>query len=224
MLVKLESGTIRLGVGPLAADVILGKSIGDLNADHPQIHVRTTVDWVPNLLVQLLNGELDVVIGDTRFIDDKEPYRLHPLPKQPACFVCRPEHPLLESRSVTFKDIFNYPIATPKLPKLVVEALAKLSGIDFKTMKDFPNGLIEAPYHLLKEALYRCDAVAIGVKPIFSYQIDAGQLTLLPIADMTLQTSYEIISLNRYSLSPAVTVFQEYVEKICEQLHTPTDS
>ena len=106
------------------------------------------MDWDPNLMVQLLKGDLDVVIGDTHFIEDKEPYRIHPL------------------------------------PNLVVEALARLSGMDFVSMEGSPSGLIEAPYHILKETLYCCNAVAIGGRTISS------QLDILPYCTLSRPTSY----------------------------------
>lgn len=217
MLSQLQSGTIRVGVGPLAADVFLGKTLGDLIADHPQFHVRTVVDWVPSLLDLLLCGDLDVVIGDSRFIDDTESFRIKSLPRHSACFVCHPKHPLVKKVNPLFRDIFNYPIATPQLPELVVKELARMSDLDFKTMEEFPNGLIEAPYNLLAEALSRCDGVGIGIKPVFSRELTDGRLTILPLPEHSLQTSYEIISLKKYSQSPAVTLFSEYVARICKQ-------
>ncbi len=220
MLAKLKSGTIRVGIGPLAADVFLGQTLGRIFADHSNLHVRTVVDWVPTLLAQLLNGNLDIVIGDTRFIDDKEPFRLHPLPKHPACFVCQPKHPLAKTANVSIANIFDYPIATPKLPDLVVSRLAKISGRNFKTMEDFPNGLLEAPYHLLAEAILQCDAIGIGIKTVFSQELADGRLSLLPISDHLLQTSYEIISLKKYSQSPAVALFSKHVIQACGEIHT----
>jgi DNA-binding transcriptional LysR family regulator len=124
---------------------------------------------------------------------------------------------------VSFRDIFDYPIATPKLPKIITLALARLSGLNFTTMDEFPNGLIEAPYHLLTETIMRCDAVGIGINPIFQRGFEDGDLQLLPLHKPELTTQYELVSLKRYSLSPAVQVFQKYVIETCRELAKEVD-
>ncbi|MEA2116081.1 MAG: hypothetical protein U9P36_11975, partial [Thermodesulfobacteriota bacterium] len=106
----------------------------------------------------------------------------------------------------------------PKLPRSITRALARLSGLDFTTMDEFPKGLIEAPYHLLAETIMRCDAVGIGIHPIFQRGLEEGILHLLPLQNPELVTQYELVSLKRYSLSPAVQVFQNYVIDTCREL------
>lgn len=85
-------------------------------------------------------------------------------------------------------------------------------------MEEFPNGLVEALYHLLTETIVRCDAVGIGINPIFQRGLKERDLHLLPLQNWELTTQYELVSLKRYSLSPAVQVFQEYVIDTCREL------
>ena len=218
MLADLESGLIRIGIGPLAAEVLLGRTLGRMAADYPGFTVRTKVEWVPTLLEGLSNGELDVLVCDTRFVTNPDELNIIALPRYTACFVCRLGHPLAGQEKVSFKDIFDYPVATPKLPRSMTQALARLSGLNFTTMDEFPKGLIEAPYHLLTETIVRCDAVGIGINPIFQRGLEDGDLHLLPLQNPELTTQYELVSLKRYSLSPAVQVFQKYITDTCREL------
>jgi DNA-binding transcriptional LysR family regulator len=218
MLADLDTGLIRIGIGPLAAEILLGRTLGRMAADYPGFTVRTKVEWVPALLEGLSNGELDILVCDTRFVTNHEELDFIDLPQYTACFVCRPGHPLAGCEKVSFRDIFDYPIATPKLPRIITLALARLSGLNFRTMDEFPNGLVEAPYHLLTETIMRCDAVGIGINPIFQRGLEDGDLQLLPLHNPELTTQYELVSLKRYSLSPAVQVLQKYVIETCREL------
>lgn len=218
MLADLESGLIRIGLGPLAAEVFLSKTLGRLGADYPGFTVRTTVEWVPALLSRLMSGELDLVVCDTRYVTNPDDLMITDLPNYPACYVSRPAHPLSKNKRVTCKDIFNYPIATPNLPAPIIHSLSRLSGFKFTKMEDFPNGLIEAPYHLLAETIIRCDAVGIGIQPVFHKGIQEGKLYLLPLQTPELTSQYGLISLKRYSLSPAALIFQKYIVDTAQEL------
>ncbi|HHD63345.1 MAG TPA: hypothetical protein ENK96_03045 [Desulfobulbaceae bacterium] len=82
--------------GHLAAEALLGRTLGRFAADYPGFSVRTTVEWVPTLLEGLSDGELDVFVCDTRFVTNIDLLDIIGLPRYTACFVCRPGHPLAE--------------------------------------------------------------------------------------------------------------------------------
>lgn len=165
-----------------------------------------------------MSGELDIIVCDTRFVTNPEDLVITDLPHYPACYVCRPAHPLSKNKQVSCKDIFNYPIATPNLPAPIIQSLSRLSGLKFTKMEDFPNGLIEAPYHLIAETITQCDAVGLGIQPVFHKSIQEGRLYLLPLQTPELTTQYGLISLKRYSLSPAALIFQKYIVDTAQKL------
>ncbi|MEA3469573.1 MAG: LysR family transcriptional regulator [Thermodesulfobacteriota bacterium] len=218
MLGDLKKGLVRIGIGPLAAEVFLDRTLGRLGADYPGFTIRTKVEWVPDLLEGLNTGDLDILVCDTRFMNHREEYNIIDLPRYHACFVCRQDHPLSRKKRVSFSDIFEYQIATPKLPQPIINKFASLSGYTFTSMNEFPNGLVEAPYHLLARTISHCDAVGIGIMPIFQQGIKSGTLHLLPLHDKNLTTQYELVNLKRYTMSPAVQIFQQYVITACQEL------
>lgn len=55
----LPSGELRLGVTPGVGDLALGKPIGALRRDFPQLALRLHSPWSNELLVQLRDGALD---------------------------------------------------------------------------------------------------------------------------------------------------------------------
>ena len=60
--------------------------------------------------------------------------------------------------------------------------------------------------------------MGIGIRPIFNRGLEEGDLHLLPLQNRELTTQYELVSLKRYSLSPAVQVFKKYVIETCREL------
>lgn len=213
MLSDTKSGHIRLGIGPLAAEVILSKVLSSLSRDYPNFTVRTTIEWVPQLLKALEEDKIDLLICDTRFMQNQSEYKIIELPKYTGCFVCRPDHPLALEKNVKFEDILRYPIATAKLPDPILKTLSKLTHFKLTSMESFPNGLIEAPYHLLNEVVSNCDAVAIGIRPVFESYLLEKKLHLLPLSSKELFTHYSLVTQKRYSLSPAIRIFQNYLLK-----------
>jgi DNA-binding transcriptional LysR family regulator len=54
------SGEVRLGIAPSLADIVLTAALGDLRVRFPQVTLRVSMDWTPQLLHQLRMGVLDV--------------------------------------------------------------------------------------------------------------------------------------------------------------------
>jgi DNA-binding transcriptional LysR family regulator len=59
------------------------------------------VEWCEGLS----NGELEVLVCDTRFVTNPDELDIIALPHYTACFVCRPEHPLAGREKMNFRDI-----------------------------------------------------------------------------------------------------------------------
>lgn len=54
------SGEIRLGIAPALAEIVLSAALGELRAQFPQVTLRVSTDWTPQLIHQLRLGLLDV--------------------------------------------------------------------------------------------------------------------------------------------------------------------
>ncbi len=219
MMAKLENGLIRFGVAPVASEVMLSRILARLAEDYPGLTIEASVALGPALIEDLRNDKLDIIVSDTRFYTENlDELNFSALPQYEVCFICRSGHPLARQKQVTFRDIFDFPIACPLPPKPFVLALAHLSGLSFTTINEFPNGHIIAPIHFLNDTIVRCDAVGISLKPIVLKELKDSDVHFLPLQTPKLATHYEIISIKRYTLSPAVQVLENQIKVVCREL------
>ena len=214
----LESGEMIIGSGPLPAEVSLGKAVARFSRNYPKINVQIIVDRTPNLLTMLHSRELDLFVADTRMITDNAGLNITILPKQQGYFYCRRGHPLTEKKHITVEDVFSYPLATMWFPKVLLNALARSVGLQLGSMKDLPCTVLQCDYlKVLSDIVAESDAIGLITRPVLNSSIHKQQFILLPISTSELNTHYGLISLTRYSQSPVVQIFQEYIIETDEQ-------
>ncbi len=218
LLQGLESGEMAIGSGPLPAEVSLGKAVARFSRNYPGINVHIIVDRTPSLLTMLHSRELDLFVADTRMIKDKSELDVTLLPQQRGYFCCREGHPLTEKTDLTMKNVFSYPLATMWFPEELLNVLARSAGLELSSIKDLPCAVLQCDYlKVLSDIITDSDAVGLITRPVLNCSIHKQQLTLLPVTLPELNTHYGLISLTRYSQSPVVQIFQQYMIEAEEQ-------
>ncbi len=210
LLKEGERGELIIGAGPIPAEIFLGKVLGAMSLQHPNLNVRVIVER-PATLVSMLNmREVDVIIGDIRLLEDKKGLDITELPQQPICYVCRAGHPYAKRKKMVLKEIFDYPIATPWIPDILYKLLASEVGQSVAEVTAFKNGLVECSYFkLLIDVVLSSNAIGCGLVPIFADAIERKKLVLLPVTCQGINSEYSFVSLTRYSISPAIKILRQ---------------
>ena len=146
LLKEGAGGELKIGAGPIPAEIFLGRVLGAMSKKHPKLQVRVIVERPTTLHRMLQKRSVDVMLADTRVLDDRSGLDITTLPGYPICYVCRKSHPCLERDKLTMKDIFDYPVATPWIPEVIYETVAQQIGISKAELVRFKNGLIECSY------------------------------------------------------------------------------
>ncbi len=210
LLKEGTGGELKIGAGPIPAEIFLGRVLGAMSKKHPKLQVRVIVERPTTLHRLLQKRSVDVMLADTRVLEDRSGLDITTLPDYPICYVCRKSHPCLVRDKLTLKDIFDYPIATPWIPEVIYETVAQQIGISKAELVRFKNGLIECSYFkLLIDTVLNSDAVGCGIEPIFSREIREKNMVLLPITCPGVSSQYEIVTLENYTLSPAIQIFRQ---------------
>jgi len=103
------SGLVTIGTSGVASGDTVPLAVSRLLQRLPRAQVRL-VESTMNLLVpQLVRGELDIVVGRSAPENADAQIEAEILYMEPIHFVCRPQHPLAEKRTVDWDHLLAYP-------------------------------------------------------------------------------------------------------------------
>ncbi|MBL4903256.1 MAG: LysR family transcriptional regulator [Desulfocapsa sp.] len=221
LLQGLESGKLVIGSGPFPAEISVGKAVARFSMNYPKVNVRIVIDRTPNLLPKLYSRELDIFVADTRVIKNSSDLEIIQLPMRQAHFCCLTNHPLTEKKQLVLKDIFSYPLAVMWVPKTLWELWTSKAGLQSNDVTNLPCAILECDYlKVLLDIVAGSNAVGLVTNAILDNSHLQQQLALLPLSLPELNTHYGLVTLSRYSQSPVVQMFQDYmieIEKECSQ-------
>ncbi|MBS0294651.1 MAG: LysR family transcriptional regulator [Proteobacteria bacterium] len=172
-----ELGELRQGsAGRLAVGSIMAASPGrltrallDLKRELPLLEVEVAVDTSDRLLAQLHEGVLEVVIGRMTGGAGGD-YRFRAIDDEALAIVVANDHPLLQSRGVTFESLqaYGWVLQPPGSPmRALIEQEFRMHGLAL------PRGLIETGSILTTMNLVRGSDM-VGVIPQTVADINAG--------------------------------------------------
>jgi DNA-binding transcriptional LysR family regulator len=223
LLQSMDSGELVIGSGPFPAEISLGRAVARFSKVYPKVNVRIILDRTPNLLTRLHKRELDIFVADTRIISDISDLDITPLPQQKGYFCCRHDHPLTQEKQLEMKDIFNYPLAVMWFPKVLLNALARLAGLQINDMADLPCAILQCDYlKVLFDIVGDSDAIGLTTRSLVNNNLHQ-QLALLPLSIPELTTHYGIVTLSRYSQPPVVQIFHDYLVEAEEECRGKVD-
>lgn len=216
----LESGELRVGAGPYAAAMSVGRAIARLAAAHPQLRIdlmqgdlRATVDAVIAGRIELAVVELSLAEGEPRLV-------LEPLPAHRACAYCRAGHPLLDDARPTLDRILRFPFVGTRVPPRVARhflAVAKRGTIDPDTGDYLPPLKVDN-MPTAREVVLASDAVTAGPVALFADDVRAGRLARLPLPEQWGYTAYGFVARRGAVLSPAAEAFKNEVRAVEAEL------
>ncbi len=220
LLKGLDVGELHLGIGPIVAQTWMPDAVAGILVSHPHLRVRIiTQDWW-DLAPALRERRIDIGIGELDSVSEEPDIVVNPLPHRPLRFYCRVGHPLMRAKRLTVRQIGEYALVSPKLPKRAGEFLAGTRAIG----KLAENGQYFEPQIECQtlDACLRivraCDAIGIAPLAKLEQVPEENGIALVPFQPPWLRTNYGILSLRNRSLTPAATAFCERAEA-CERLY-----
>jgi LysR family transcriptional regulator, regulator for genes of the gallate degradation pathway len=175
----LDPGSIVLGSLPLARTHVLPVALSALGREKPRVNVRVLTGPYDDLLYQLRHGEIDLILGALRF----------PLPigdivqttyfSDPLAILVRAGHPLTQKKPITQEDLKEYPWV---LPPEGAPARAYFDKAFGHIRRESRFGITESSSSvLIRGLLLESDRLAIMSAHQLRYEIQAGEVAVLPI-------------------------------------------
>ena len=167
-LTQLETGEVRLGVGPIIEQVLLPEVLGQFVAQTGQVRISTVTDHADTLVELLKSGRLDVIAGP--FAADHHPDLLgYPLINDSLVTVARADHPLFDPNED--REPQDFPLAAP-LPQ------GSLSSDDAQVPAN--QRIASDNYPLLIRVALSSECICRGPWPLFRRELMQGALREVP--------------------------------------------
>ena len=157
---KVENGRSRVvtfGTLPSLASSVVPTAVSRWGKRHPRVTLRVVEKVQVELLLGLLRGDFDFIIGQTEFYDILEGLKQRVLFRDRLCVFARPTHPLFRSAQLSWADLAKYPWVCPMVggrQRTILETLLSSKGIDLPRQLiecgsiDFTKSLVAASDHL----------------------------------------------------------------------------
>jgi len=206
-LEAIRSGRFgEVSVGAITAPAIglLPQAMSILAREHPQLRVRLTVESSDVLLERLAQSKLDIMIGRLTGTQDKTNLTYERLADEPVCAVARAGHRMLDTRSLTLKQL--------ERASWIVPPMGSVLRHRFELM--FHEASLEVPTHLIETSsvlfmtkmLQQSDFLAVVPIDVARYYASYGMVAILPVELSCAMDDFGIILRNDWLLSPAGVV------------------
>lgn len=203
-------GSIRVGLGSGPGALLTTPLLCHAAEQHPDLRVSITRGPTELQLLQLRARQLDALVVDARRVAPAPDLQIDPLGDQPAGFVCRADHPLLQLRRVGLEDLLRYPVASTPLSDEVARLLVEQYGpaADPQLMVSLQGEEVDS----LIAAVERSQAVYLGILAAARDGLAAGRLVELKLQPaLRSQARFAYITLQGRTEAPALAWFRRFV-------------
>jgi len=204
---------ITFGTLPSLASTVVPLAVAQWKEEFPRILLRVVEKKQVELLLGLLRGEFDFVVGQTEFFDDfLDGLKQRVLFRDRLCIFARPQHGLFKLKKLTWGDLAEFPWVCPMIAwpqRAMLEKLVAAEGVDPPQQLvecgsiDFIKSLVSASDHL---AMLPVHSVTAAIKE--------RKIKALPFAVPGLKRNIAVIFREKSSLDNASQKLIAHIEAI----------
>ncbi|WP_026197777.1 LysR substrate-binding domain-containing protein [Sciscionella marina] len=208
-----DRGTVVIGSHLTGATLLLPKAITALKTDHPHLTIEVREGSPETLLVDLVAGRLDVVVGRVTAPSNDAVVR-HLLYEEPVQIVVGAHHPAREQADITLTDLLDYPWI---LPSTQTRLRRDLEDYFVRHRLGLPVNRVETTSFLtMRQLLIDSDVVAVLPSPI-----DQGDpsMAVLPVHLEGIGHTVGLTLAAERPLNPATTAMVQHLRQSAQRLN-----
>lgn len=205
-LVEGKQGRIHIGLGSGPGVILMKPLLKYMATNYPQMHIELIRGNTEMLTNSLRIRNLDAIIVDARSIEPAEDLDIETIAETKGAFMCRPEHPLAKSDTVTINDIKKYPIASSPLSSEIDRILMEKYGnkANLKNLINLKCNEISSLIDICRET----DTIALAIRKAAP---DLVELNMLP--PLNTNAKFAFVTINNRSPS----LFLQKVHEFCKK-------
>lgn len=211
--------SVRIGVGPLMAETLVGEAVGRLLDRHPGFRVEIQVDRYNVFPDMLRNGHLDFFVADVSELKEARDLEIRELAPSPLQWFCRKGHPLARRKQVALQDILAYPVVFPPLPIWAQEWFARQMPPDSTggmASPPFRQSVVCSHYSTLKRIVLKSDAVSALTELVLHRKSYARLFAVIDFRGTTPSSNPGIVTVRKRNISPAAHLLAEEMFAVSE--------
>lgn len=209
-----QLGSITFGVGPMLAE-LSSLVLADFSNRESKLNISCEYKSPLDLLQRLLEEKIDFFIADVSQFNQRNDIQVTALRPMTVNYFVRKGHPLTKLKSISLKQAFAYPLASPSFDENILPADAELIIPRSNWSSTF---LCDNVYVIIAIAL-RSNAVALVSAEAVNQNIKANSLVRLKFKDWDsdLKANLHVVSLADRQLSKsALDIITSFKEKLME--------
>lgn len=213
----LETGQLKVVMGPYPADISGERAVALLSARYPRLTVEVTVrDWT-RATADVVAGVADLGFADITEASQNPNLVTEPVHAAPLQFFVATDHPLATRPGLTISHLLEFPWVGPTIPSSLqrqdVEPERPYGLVEHEQKRFRPRILVES-FSAAKNIVLAGAAVSACVPIQIRQEIAARELVLLPIGLPSLRLNYGFIARRGRSPSPAMQSFMSIVRSL----------
>jgi LysR family pca operon transcriptional activator len=173
-----NSGTVALGVLPVAAAGVLPGVLTRLKALKPDIRVRLEQGRTEDLLPLLASGEIDLIVGRLYEPPVPDAFAREALWTEPISILARARHPVFALEAVDIDHLRLYDLVLPTVTQRVgqeIEGLLASLGLE-------PGSSFRSSSHgFIREMLHGADVLSVMPRLMMVGDLLRGTLRIVPL-------------------------------------------
>jgi DNA-binding transcriptional LysR family regulator len=203
-----KMGDTSFGVAPLPASTYMTPLLVGLRQTHPNINFKVMVGHWGLQLKFLRDESIEFFLGLITDLPRDADLQVRSLYREEGGFFARRGHPLLAQDAVTLTEIWDYGVASVRLPDFILAMLSGFPGLQRNVSVECDN------LGTLKAIALQTDTVLAGVPRMVPRELADGSLVPLKLAaPLDLGVEMGIVTLRGRTPSPmANLVLQRLVE------------
>jgi DNA-binding transcriptional LysR family regulator len=212
----LKQGSLIIGIGPYAASIVLGQTLGRFNRPYPDIRITAMVDdWV-NLPRRLKEREFDFVLMEISQLEARHDLQVRPLLPHQGFFFCTSSHPALKLKSLSLRDLADYPFVLPTLPQPLLNLFSRLfqTAGDETSVLDRLSIIQSNDVALIRNTVANSHAIGVATYGMLAEELNSKRFAALPFKIPEIKTVYGVVTRKGLSLAPAASAFVEILVEI----------
>lgn len=216
-----SSGVITLGTLPSLASNIVPLAVARWKEQHPRTLLRVVERKQIELLLGLLRGEFDFIVGQTEFFDvSVDGLKQRVLFRDQLSILAQTGHPLFSLDRLTWGDLAKYPWVCPMIAwpqRAMIESLVVEEGFEP------PQQLVECgSIEFIRSLVTSSDHLAMLPVHSVPSALDEGKIKALPFYVQAFKRNIAVIFRQNSPVDAGSLKLIEQIEKVGTEMSTNT--